>query len=246
MFMRKCVLITGASGAIGSEIALEFARKGHNVAVHYNTNKKSAEALCQKICALGVKCVAVRADVSKRVQVLSMFETIEKDLGGVDILINNAGVSSIKMLCDVDEAEWDKTIDVNLKSAYLCTNAATPHMVNKKWGRIVNISSVWGIKGASCEVHYSASKSALVGFSKALAKELALSGITVNCVCPGFIDTPMNSALSDTERREVFEEIPLGKPGKPIDVAKAVCFLCSDDASYITAQVLGVDGGWNA
>lgn len=243
--MKKCVLVTGSSNGIGKETARAFAKDGYNVAVNYLNDEKSANELCREIETYGVKAFCYKADVSDKAQVENMFSRIAKDLGGVDVLVNNAGISSIKMLCDVTEEEWDRTFDVNVKSAYLCSNAACGYMVHNKYGRIINVSSVWGIRGASCEVHYSASKSALAGFTKALAKELALSGITVNCVCPGFIDTRMNCHLDENERSSVIDEIPMNRAGKPEEVAQAILFFASEKASYITAQVLGVDGGWN-
>ncbi len=238
-------LVTGASGEIGAEIAKSLARTGCNVAVHCNSNVESAQKLCDEIQSYGVKALLVQCDLSSKAQVDIMFERIREVFGGVDILVNNAAYSSIKMLCDVDEAEWDKTFDVNMKGAYLCVNALSPYMIHNKFGRIVNISSIWGVRGASCEVHYSASKAALIGFTKALAKEFALSGITVNCVSPGFIDTKMNAHLSQNDKAEIFEEIPVGYGGKPCDVANAVSFLCSEESSYITGQNLCVDGGWS-
>lgn len=243
--MNKCVLVTGSSNGIGRETAIAFAKDGYNVAVNYLNDENGARELCAELRNYGVKAFCYGADVSDKAQVGKMFEGIQKDLGGIDVLVNNAGISGIKMLCDVSEKEWDRTFEVNVKSAYLCSNAASGYMVHNKFGRIINVSSVWGVRGASCEVHYSASKSALIGFTKALAKELALSGITVNCVCPGFIDTRMNSHLDGDERAAVIEEIPMNRAGKPEEVAQAILFLASEKASYITAQVLGVDGGWN-
>ncbi len=241
----KNALVTGASGEIGAEIARSLAKCGCNVAVHCNSNAESAKKLCCELEACGVKTLLVQCDLSSKKQVDIMSERIKEAFGGIDILVNNAGCSSIKMLCDVDEAEWDKTFDVNMKGAYLCVNAFSHYMIHNKFGRIVNISSVWGVRGASCEVHYSASKAALLGFTKALAKEFALSGITVNCVSPGFIETKMNKHLSQNQKAEIFEEIPVGYGGKPADVANAVSFLCSEESSYITGQNLCVDGGWS-
>ena len=241
----KNVLITGATGGIGSAIAEAFAKKGYNVALHTYSKpdeaKKKAEALSK---SFGVKTFFVKADVSKENQVKVMFEALEKDFGKIDILVNNAGVSLVSMLCDTSEEDFDRVMNVNLKGAFLCTKEAMKNMVHNKWGRIINISSVWGNAGASCEVAYSASKAGLVGFTKALSKELAPSGVTVNAVSPGLIDTEMNSHLSEDDIKELCDEIPVGRMGKPHEVAHAVLFLAGDDSSYITAQNITVDGGW--
>lgn len=239
------VLVTGASGDIGKSVVKAFFQAGFNVAVNYNTNRKSAENLCNELDKDGKRVIAVKADVSNKDEVKRMFDLVKETFKSVDVLVNNAAFSSIKMLCDVDENEWDKTIDVNLKGAYLCINEALPYMLEKKWGRIINISSIWAKKGASCEAHYSASKAGLEGLSKSMAKELSLSGITVNCVSPGFIDTKMNSHLTREEFDEVVKEIPMQKAGKPEDVANAVLFLAKDESSYITGQTICVDGGWS-
>jgi len=241
----KNVLVTGATGGIGMAIVKAFAKNGYNVAVHTFSKMQKAEALCTELLQnFGIKATAVCADVSKKSEVDTMMKEISSKLGDVDVLVNNAGISQIKMLCDVTEDEWDRMFSVNVKGAYLCTNAVTSGMVHNKWGRIINISSVWGVCGASCEVHYSASKSALVGFTKALAKELAPSGITVNCVCPGLIDTQMNNHLSNEEVADIVSDIPVGRIGLPEDVANAVMFFSDEKNSYVTGQILNVDGGW--
>lgn len=241
----KNVLITGATGGIGSAIAAAFAKNGYNVALHTNSKpheaQKNAETLAKEF---GVKTVAVKADVSKETDVKAMFETLEKSFGKIDVLVNNAGVSLVSMLCDTATEDWDRVMDINLKGTFLCSKEAIKNMVHNKWGRIINISSVWGNVGASCEVAYSASKAGLVGFTKALAKELAPSGITVNAVSPGLIDTKMNAHLSDDDIKELYDEIPVGRMGTPVEVANAVLFLASEGASYITAQNITVDGGW--
>lgn len=241
--MSKTVLITGASGGIGSAIAEKFAILGYNVAIHCNKNTEQAEKLCNEIRNNGKNAMVVSADVSSEAAVDSMFEKIESNFGGVDVLVNNAGISQIKMINDVTSDEWQKMFDVNTKSAFLCSKRAISHMVRSSWGRIINISSMWGIVGASCEVPYSASKSALIGFTKALAKELAPSGITVNCVAPGFIETKMNSHLSAEETAEFLSEIPVMRAGKPYEVANAVAFFANEGSGYVTGQTLAVDGG---
>ena len=237
----KNVLVTGATG----DIAEKFAKEGYNVAVHTFSKPEEANELCTKLtCSYGVKSVSVQADLSKEEQVKEMFSVLHKNFGEIDILINNAGISSVMMLCDTSVSEWDRVHDINLKSAFLCSKEASDNMVHNKWGRIINISSVWGVAGASCEVAYSSSKSALIGFTKALAKELAPSGITVNCVCPGIIDTKMNSHLSPEEIASICDEIPAGRMGKAEEVAHSVLFLAHEDSAYITAETLNVNGGW--
>jgi len=241
----KNVLITGASGDIGAAIACVFAKNGYNVALHSNTKIDEAQKIAETLCReFGIKAVSIKADVSKESEVNAMFETLDKTFGKIDVLVNNAGISFVSMLCDTTTADWDRVMGVNLTGAFLCSKCAVDNMVHNKWGRIINISSVWGNAGASCEVAYSASKAGLVGFTKALAKELAPSGITVNAVSPGLIDTKMNSHLSEDDIKELCDEIPVGRMGTPEEVANAVLFLASDGASYITAQNITVDGGW--
>ncbi len=241
----KNVLVTGATGTIGEAMAVKLAQSGYNTALHTNSKPEQAQKLAKVLSeTYGVKTAYVQADLTVEAEADEMFRTLDKTFGGIDILVNNAGISSVMMLCDTSEKEWDRVHDINLKSAFLCSKKASEHMVHNKWGRIINISSVWGQVGASCEVAYSSSKAALIGFTKALAKELAPSGITVNCVCPGIIDTKMNSHLSQDELRAICEEIPAGRMGKPNEVAHAVAFLAHEDAAYITGETLSVNGGW--
>ena len=242
----KNVLITGATGDIGIAITKAFAQKGYNVALHTNSKPDIAKDFADTLCeTYGVKAMYVQADISKSGDVGAMFGKIENEFGKIDILVNNAGVSLVKMLCDTSEEDFDRVMDINLKGAFLTSKEAMKNMVHNKWGRIINISSVWGNAGASCEVAYSASKAGLVGFTKALAKELAPSGVTVNAVSPGLIDTQMNSHLSKEDLDALCDEIPMGRMGKPCEVAHAVLFLASEEASYITAQNITVDGGWH-
>ena len=240
--MNQTVLITGASRGIGAACAEEFAKRGYRVIVNYNQNKKAAEAVCEKIRALGGVCMCVQADVSDAEQVQKMFEEAEA-LGGVDVLVNNAGIAKTAMLCDTTPELWHSIFATNVDGVYYCCRAALSHMVSKKHGRIINLSSMWGQVGASCESAYSAAKAAVIGFTKALAKELGPSGITVNCVAPGLIDTDMNAHLSAEDIEAFCEEIPLGTVGTPAQVAATVCFLASEEASYVTGQVLSVNGG---
>ena len=241
----KNVLVTGATGGIGSAIAENFAKNGYNVALHTFSKPDKAKKKAEELSAeYGIKAFSVRADISKQNEVKAMFETLEKNFGKIDILVNNAGISLVSMLCDTTEEDYDRVMNINLKGAFLCTKEAIKNMVHNKWGRVINISSVWGNVGASCEVVYSASKAGLVGFTKAMARELAPSGVTVNAVSPGLIDTEMNAHLSQADIKDLCEEIPVGRMGKSEEVANAVLFLADDGASYITAQIITVDGGW--
>ena len=233
----KNALVTGASRGIGAAIAKELAKNGFRVFINYNKSENEAKLLAEEIGGVAVKC-----DVSKADEVENMIKTVAK-YGGVDVLINNAGISKIKMLQDTTENDYDELFDVNMKSVYLVTRAAIPDMIRKKCGKILNISSMWGITGASCEVCYSASKAAVIGFTKAIAKELGPSGINVNCIAPGVIDTDMNKSLDAETRAELAAMTPLMRIGAVEDIAKAASFLVSDDASFITGQILSVDGG---
>jgi len=236
----KTALVTGASRGIGAAAAREFAAAGYDVIINYNKSEAAAESLLGEIRAKGQSASAVKADVSARAEVLHMFG----QTGGVDVLINNAGIAQQKLFTDITEQEWDRIFNVNMKGMFNCAQAYLPYMINQKHGEIINVSSVWGISGASCEVHYSASKAAVIGFTKALAKETGPSGIRVNCVAPGVIDTDMNARLSEQARAALREETPLGVIGKPEDISALMLFLASDKADFITGQVIGVDGGF--
>ena len=241
--MSNTVIITGASGGIGSAIAHKFAENGWNIAIMYNTSLKDAEKLESELETYGVRVYSDKCDVTDKEQVENYFNCVVKMFGTVDALVNNAGVALQKLFTDVTDEEAQKIFDINVKGAFNCTKSVLPTMVNRKMGKIVNISSMWGICGASCEVHYSASKAAIIGFTKALAKEVGPSSINVNCVAPGLILTKMNSNLSESDMKAFVEEIPLMRIGRPEDVANAVYFLCSDESNYITGQIISVDGG---
>lgn len=224
------VLITGASGGIGKALAAEF--EGHSLALQYNKNAISVkDALC-------IKC-----DLRSEEEIESMFTRTEKELGTVDVLINNCGISEFSFFDKISLESWNNMLAVNLTSAFLTSKRAVPGMISKKSGSIVNIASIWGETGASCEVHYSASKGGLIAMTKALAKELAPSGIRVNCVSPGIIHTEMNSRLSPDEVKAFLEDVPMGRMGTPNEVSQAVKFLAME-GTYITGQVLGVSGGF--
>ncbi len=235
----KNVLITGGSRGIGAEIVKAFALSGHNVYFFYKNSDESAMKLAKLTGATAIRC-----DVGDAGQVTSGINTVKKSALSIDILVNNAGISSIKPFGDISYEEWREMTAVTLDGAFFCTKAVLPDMLSKGWGRIINISSMWGSMGASCEVHYSTVKAGLLGFTRALAKELAISNITVNAVSPGFIDTDMNSHLSESEKEEFISSIPAGRAGNPDDVANAVLFLSKDESSYITGQNIGVNGGY--
>ena len=240
----KTVCVTGGSRGIGRAVVRHFAAAGHPVVFSYLKDGAAAETLTEERRAAGGRVLAVRADVADAAQVKELFRRAEAFFGGVDILVNNAGVASQGLLMDLAEAEWDRVVGVNLKGVYLCCKAALPYMVHKKQGAIVNVSSMWGQVGASCEAAYSAAKAGVIGLTKALAKEMGPSGIRVNCVCPGVIDTDMNGGLSPADLEALAADTPLERIGRPEEIARAVAYLASDDAAFITGQILGVNGGF--
>lgn len=242
--MSKTVLITGASGGIGSACVRLFAAEGYKVAIHYNTDKAAADKLKDELHGIGCEAVSVWADLRDEAAVNGMFTEIEAQLGEVDVLVNNAGVSQQKLFTDTTLADYDYVFGVNTLGTVNCCRAALPSMIRRKSGRIINISSMWGVSGASCEVLYSASKAAVIGFTKALAKEVGPSGITVNCIAPGVINTKMNKNLTEEDMAVLSDETPLCRIGEPEEVAQAVAFLASEKSSFITGQILGVDGGF--
>ena len=235
--MSKTVFITGGSGGIGSAAVQAFAEAGYNVAFIYNKNEAAAKELCSDIPG----SFMVQCDVTDGESVNSAVEAALRHFGKIDVLINNAGIAEQILFTDITEEGWDTMLATNLKSCFLTAKAVIPQMISRKSGSIINVSSMWGITGASCEVHYSAAKSGVIGLSKALAKELGPSGIRVNAVAPGVVDTPMNSHLDENAMSMLKEEIPLGKIGRPEEVASALLFLAENE--YITGQVITVDGG---
>ncbi len=238
--MNKTILITGASRGIGYATARLFASKGWNTAVNYCHTAETAIALSEQY----PNVLPIRADVSSRSEVEAMTEQVFWEFGKIDVLVNNAGIAQQKLFTDITDEDWARMFDINVKGAFYCCRAVLPKMISRKAGKIINVSSVWGEKGASCEVHYSASKAALIGFTKALAKEEGLSGITVNCVTPGVIDTDMNGHLNAETLSALREDTPLGRLGAPQDVAQMIYFLASDAADFITGQIIGVNGGF--
>jgi 3-oxoacyl-[acyl-carrier protein] reductase len=240
----KTVLITGASRGIGKDIALRFAAGGWGVAVNYNSSEDAAKELIGQIRQTGGNAVMLKADVSDEKQTAAMFENARKYFGkGIDALVNNAAVPLYGLLCDYGLENIKRLFDVNVFGAFNCARQALPYMISKKSGRIINISSVWGIAGASCETYYSASKAALIGFTKALAKEVAPCGINVNCIAPGAVETDMISNLSQEEKQQLINDIPLKRLGRGEEIAALALFLASDGANYITGQVINISGG---
>lgn len=240
----KTVLITGASRGIGAAAARLFAKNGYTVAVNYRADRSGAQALVQEIAAAGGDAFAVCADVADKAAVDRMAETVLARCGRVDVLIHNAGVARQALLTDTTPEDWRRMMGVHLDGAYHCAHALVPSMVRCHSGVILTVSSMWGEVGASCEVAYSAAKAGLIGFTKALAKELGPSGITVNCVTPGVIDTAMCATLDEETRAALADETPLGRLGTPDEVAQVLLFLASDKSSFITGQVIGVNGGF--
>lgn len=241
--MKKTVLITGASRGIGRACAVRFAKAGYQVAINYNQSEQAAITLMEELCALGHKARIFQADISDAAQANQLIEDVTARFGMIDVLVNNAGIAQQKLFCDITDEDWRAMMDVNVSGVFYTCRAALPQMIRRKAGRIINLSSIWGITGASCEVHYSASKAAVIGLTKALAKEVGPSGITVNCVAPGAVDTDMNAHLEEAEFDMVREETPLGRMGTADEIAAAVLFLAGEDATFITGQVLSPNGG---
>lgn len=239
----KTAVVTGGSRGIGRAVCLELARQGANVVLCYAGNEASANETAAACEQLGVKALSLLCDVADAQQVKAMMDAAVKQFGSIDILVNNAGITRDGLLMMMKEEDLDAVLDTNLKGAFLCMKAVARTMMKQRCGRIVNLSSVVGLRGNAGQVNYAASKAGIIGMTKSAAKELASRGITVNAVAPGFIDTDMTAALPETAKTAILSSIPAGRLGQAEEVAKAVAFLCSDDAAYITGQVLAVDGG---
>ncbi|HQA69197.1 MAG TPA: 3-oxoacyl-[acyl-carrier-protein] reductase [Aggregatilineales bacterium] len=240
---ERIAIVTGASRGIGRAIAEELARRGARVVVNYNSSAAAAEEVVQAICDEGGEAVAVQADVSDMEQAQRLVKDAISTYGGLDILVNNAGTTRDMLLMMMSESDWDDVLRINLKSAYNCSKAALRPMMRKRYGRIINMTSVAGIAGNPGQTNYSASKAGLIGFTKSLAREVGSRNITVNAVAPGFVPTELTASLPEEIREASIQQIPLGRWGTAEEVAFAVAFLASDEASYITGHVLSVDGG---
>lgn len=233
------VLVTGGSRGIGRAMVELFSKAGYKVAFTYNSSSLAAEEVARTFGAL-----AVKADSRSEAEVVMAVQKAEAELGAIDVLINNAGVSSVGLITDVSLDEWNRVMDTSVTGAFLYSKSVLPQMIRKKWGRIINISSMWGMVGASCEVHYSTAKAALIGFTKALAKEVGPSGITVNAIAPGVIATEMNSAFSDEDMMALADETPVGRIGEACEIARAALFLASEESSFITGEIMNISGGF--
>lgn len=242
-FEGRTALVTGGSRGIGRAVCLELARGGADVVLCYAGNDAAARKTAEAVEAAGGKALALRCDVSDAAQVDALVRTAVERFGQVDILVNNAGITRDNLVMRMSEADFDAVIAANLKGAFLCMKAVSRGMLKRRYGRIVNLSSVVGLRGNAGQVNYAASKAGVIGMTKAMAKELASRGVTVNAVAPGFIETDMTAAMTDAARTAALGSVPMGRLGAPEDVARAVAFLAGDEAAYITGQVLAVDGG---
>lgn len=238
----KNILVTGGSRGIGKCIVENLAKEGYNVVLNYNKSEKRAKQIQQELKEQGIRVEIYKADVSKREEVKKLVKFVEKTFKNIDVLINNAGVAKLQMFNDITDKDWEEMIDTNLSSAFFTTQEVLPNMIHNKKGCIINISSIWGIVGASCEVAYSVSKSGINGMTKSLAKELGLSNIRVNAIAPGVIDTEMNSNLDNAIKEEIKNDTPLHKIGKPIDIYRCVKWLIEDE--FTTGQIISPNGGY--
>jgi len=243
-FEGKTVLVTGAGRAMGRTIALTFARRGANVAVNYNTSSKGAQEVCNKISQLGCKSFPIQADVSDPQAVSEMFQRISSELGSVDILVNNAAINIDKTVRQMEDEAWNRVLAVNTSGTFYCTRQAIPSMRDKRWGRIINISSVVASTGVIGAANYAASKAAIIGFTKSVAREIARYEITANVVSPGYINVGMLKRLPDEMKNRILKQIPVGRFGSPKELAAVVAFLASQNAAYITGQIIHVNGGF--
>ena len=240
---NKVALVTGSGRGIGKAIALRLAEAGANIIVNDIGDAEPVEAVVREIKAMGRQALPVLADVSSASDVERLVAEATSAYGRIDILVNNAGIARDQLLLRMSEEDWDRVLAVDLKSVFLCTKAVLKHMVKQRWGRIISIASIVGIVGNPGQANYAAAKAGIIGFTRTIAKEVASRGITVNAIAPGFIDTEMTQRLKEEWKQVLKKQIPLGYLGSPRDVAEAVAFLASEEARYITGQVLGVDGG---
>lgn len=237
----RVAIVTGSGRGIGRAIALRLAEAGATVAV--NDVGESAQSVVEEIRGINRQGLAIQGDVSSSPDVARLVETTMANYGRIDILVNNAGITRDQLLMRMSDEDWDKVLNVNLKSVFLCTRAVLRHMIKQRWGRIVSLASIVGIVGSAGQANYASAKAGIIGFTRTVAREVASRGITANAIAPGFIDTEMTQHLAESRRQELMERIPVGYLGEPRDVAEAVAFLASEEARYITGQVLNVDGG---
>ncbi|MFC9774931.1 elongation factor P 5-aminopentanone reductase [Paenibacillus chitinolyticus] len=243
-FTEQTVLVTGGSRGIGAAVAERFAKLGMNVVIHYLQSHEAANEVARRCMNHGAKVMTVCADLNSKEQIVAMRDKMEQRGFIPDVLVNNAGISHYGLLSDVTEEEWDRVMDINLKGTFLCSQLFMDRMISRKYGRIINVSSIWGISGASCEVIYSTAKGGINAFTKALAKELAPSGVTVNAVAPGAVDTDMMSGFDPAEKEAIASEIPAGRFAAPDEIASLVYFLALPESGYITGQIISPNGGW--
>ena len=240
--MNKVIIVTGGSRGIGASTVKLLAKDDNKIILNYNKSEEAAKKIQKELENENIKIDTIKADVSKKADVLAMISYVIEKYDRIDVLINNAGISQERLFTDINDEEWNEIIDVNLNSVYYCTKAVIPYMIQKKCGCIINISSIWGVTGGSCEVGYSTSKAAIIGLSKALAKEMGPSNIRINCIAPGIIDTDMNKNLNENDIENIKEEIPLNRIGLTEDIAKCAKWLIEDN--YTTGQVININGGW--
>ncbi len=240
--VNKVIVVTGGSRGIGAEIVKKLARDNYRVILNYNKSENEAKKIKEDLQKNNINIEIFKADVSKREEVKKIIDFAINKFGKIDVLINNAGISQAKLFTDLTDEDWNNMIQTNLTSAFYCTQEAIKNMISRKEGLIINISSIWGVTGSSCEVHYSVAKAGIDGMTKALAKEVGPSNIRVNSIAPGIIDTDMNKTYTDKEIKDIIEDIPLNKIGKKVDIARCVEWLIKDE--YTTGQVISINGGW--
>lgn len=243
MSSGRIALVTGAGKGIGSAIAIELGRRGYRVAINYQRSEGPARETADAIAAAGGEAAIFQADVSDETQVKGLFDAVRKHFGDVEVLVNNAGITRDDLLLRMKPEKWDAVITTNLNSVFYCTQAAIRPMMKARFGRIVSISSIVGLVGNAGQTNYAAAKAGILGFTKSIAREVASRGITANAICPGFIETDMTAALPEEVLASMTASIPIGRAGKPEDIANATAFLVSDEAGYISGQALAVDGG---
>lgn len=239
----KTVIVTGSSRGIGAAIVKELAKNNYNVVLNYNNSEEAAKQIQKELQEENIKIEIFKADVSKREDVKKLVNFTLDKFKNIDVLINNAGIDQIKPFMDITDEDWNKMLEVNLNSVFYCSQEVLENMIHNKKGCIINISSIWGITGASCEVHYSASKAAIDGMTRALAKEMGPSNIRINSIAPGLVDTDMNKDITTEELEELKKEIPLGRIAKPEEIVNSIKWLIEDE--YISGQVISINGGWN-